>query len=66
MPEKQTKKSVLKTFLVSYDVFAIFTSVEHMEIPREVKNKSLMMFTLQMFELLMLYLCFKLCNIMNF
>ena len=42
MPEKQTKKPVLKKFLVSYDVFAIFTSVEHMEIPCEVINKSLM------------------------
>ena len=28
MPEKQTQKSVMKKFLVSYDVFAIFTSVE--------------------------------------
>ena len=31
MPEKQTKKAALKKFLVSYDGFAIFTSVEHME-----------------------------------
>ena len=34
-PEKQTKKSALKKFLVSYDVFAIFTSVKHREISCE-------------------------------
>ena len=32
MPEKQTNKSMLKKFLVSYDVFVIFTSAEQMEI----------------------------------
>ena len=36
-PKKQTKNSALKKFLVSYDVFAIFTSVKHKEIPCEVK-----------------------------
>ena len=46
MPEKQTKKAVLKKFLVSYDDFAIFTLVEHMETSQEGKNKSLIMFTL--------------------
>ena len=35
---KTNKKSALKTFLVSYDVFAIFTSVEHIEISCEAKN----------------------------
>ena len=38
-PKNKEKKSVLKTCLVSYDVFTIFTSVEHMEIPCEAKNK---------------------------
>ena len=37
---KTKKKSALKTFLVSYDVFAIFASVEHMEIPCKAKNKT--------------------------
>ena len=37
---KTKKKSALKTFLLSYDVFAIFTSVEHMKIPCEAKNKT--------------------------
>ena len=37
---KTKKKSALKLFLVSYDVFAIFTSVEYMEIPCETKNKT--------------------------
>ena len=32
MPEKQTEKSVLEKFLVSYDVFVIFTSAEQTEI----------------------------------
>ena len=36
--KKQTKKSSLKKFLICYNVFAIFTSVEHMEIPCETKN----------------------------
>ena len=36
-PEKQTKKSALKKFLISYDVFTIFTAVKHREIPCEVK-----------------------------
>ena len=30
MPKKDTKKAVLKKFLVSYDVFSIFILVEHM------------------------------------
>ena len=33
--EKQTKKSPLKKFLVSHDVFTIFTAVKH----REIKQK---------------------------
>ena len=37
-PKKQTKQTALKKFLVSYDVFAIFTSVKHKEIPCEAKN----------------------------
>ena len=37
---KTNKKSALKTFLVSYDVFAIFTSVEHIEVPLEAKKKT--------------------------
>ena len=37
---KTKKKSALKTFLVSYEDFAIFTSVEHIEIPCEAKNKT--------------------------
>ena len=43
---KTKNKSALEKFLVSYDVFAIFTSVEHMEISCEAKNKYLIMFTL--------------------
>ena len=35
---KKTKKSALKKFLVSYDVFAIFTSVKYKEIPCEARN----------------------------
>ena len=35
--EKQTKKSILKKFIVFYDVCAIFTSVEHMKVLFEVK-----------------------------
>ena len=46
MPEKQTKKSALKKFLISYDVFEIFTPVEHKKISCEAKNKSLIMFIL--------------------
>ena len=34
------RKSSLKKFLVSYDVFAIFTSAEHMEIFSEAKNET--------------------------
>ena len=37
---KTNKQSALKNFLVSYDVFAIFTSVEYMEISYEAKNKT--------------------------
>ena len=40
MPKKQIKKSFLKKFLVSYNVFAIFTPVEYMEILCEAKNKA--------------------------
>ena len=36
-PEKQTKKSALKKFLVSYDVFTIFKAVKPRKIPREAK-----------------------------
>ena len=39
--EKQTKKSALEKFLVSYDVFAMFTLVEHIEIPCEAKIKQI-------------------------
>ena len=46
MPEKQTKKSASKKFLISYDVFAIFTSLERIKISCEAKNKSLILFTL--------------------
>ena len=46
MPKKQQKKSALKKFLVSYDGFAIFVSVEDMEISCEGRNESLIMFTL--------------------
>ena len=35
--ENQTKKSALKTFLISYDVFTNFTAVKHREIPCEAK-----------------------------
>ena len=35
--EKQTKMSALKKFFVSYDVFTIFTSIKHREIPCEAK-----------------------------
>ena len=38
--KKKKKKSAMKKFLVSYDVFAIFTSVKHKEIPCEAKNKT--------------------------
>ena len=46
MPKKQTKKSASKKFLIPYDVFAIFTSVERIKISCEAKNKYLIMFTL--------------------
>ena len=36
-PEKQTKNSDLKKFLVPYNVFAIFTAVKHRKIPCEAK-----------------------------
>ena len=36
-PEKQTKKSALENFLVSYDIFAISTAVKHREIPCEAE-----------------------------
>ena len=45
MPKKQTKKSAIKNCLVPYDIFAIFTLVEHKETSCEAKNKSLIMFT---------------------
>ena len=54
MPKKQTKKSAMKKFLVSYDVFAIFTSVEHMELSLEAKNKSLLCLHYKLFN----YLCY--------
>ena len=38
---KTNKQSLKKKFLVSYDVFAIFTSVEHMEIHCEVTDLTL-------------------------
>ena len=37
--QRPKKKSALKKF-VSYNVFAIFTSVKHIEIPCEAKNKT--------------------------
>ena len=37
-PEKQTKKSSLKKFLVSYNIFAIYTAVKHREIICEKKT----------------------------
>ena len=37
VPKKQTKKSALKKFLFTYDIFAIFTSVERMKISFEAK-----------------------------
>ena len=39
-PEKQTKKSSLKKFLVSYNIFAIYTAVKHREILCEKKNNN--------------------------
>ena len=36
-PKKQTKKSALTKFLVSCDVFTIFTAVKHKETPCEAK-----------------------------
>lgn len=38
--EKQAQKLALKTFLVSHDFFAVFTSVKHKETPCEAKNKT--------------------------
>ena len=38
-PEKQTKKSSLKKFLVSYNIFAIYTAVKHREILCEKKKQ---------------------------
>ena len=45
-PKNKQKKSAFKKFLVSYDGFAIFVSVEDMEISCEGKNESLIMLTL--------------------
>ena len=36
-PEKQTKKSALKKFLVANDVFTMLTAIKHKQIPCEAK-----------------------------
>ena len=46
---KTKNKSALEKFIVSYNAFATFTSIEHMEISCEAKNKYLIMFTLKHF-----------------
>ena len=48
-PEKQTKKSALKKFLIAYDVFIIFTAAKYREIPceAEVQHRAVTLLYLQ-------------------